>query len=253
MCICASHLTPYVRRQEDRIAEEKRKINDCRSECIAAFTHRGRGAKYSLSSPCSALLRAEGLSRDACRPEGAHLFTNRVRSCLFLSVMKYVDLDPPPLAPACPFPQFSTSLSAEAHLNTQLRFNLPPTREPAQGPSVHGSVQREPRRRECSVRTNGPLDSSVTLEREKEGGEMAPGTPGGAPSLAAPGAASPPGLLPLPCVPAERRQLTLHPPQQCRRCTSVRPFPRVRPSVCGRRMGLSFLCVCVCLHRVKCT
>lgn len=63
-----------------RIGEEKKKINDLKNECIAAFTHWRRQAKYSssFSSHCSILLQARGLGRDTRRPRGVYLFNNGI-------------------------------------------------------------------------------------------------------------------------------------------------------------------------------
>lgn len=99
-----------------RIGEEQRKINDLRSECIAAFTHRGRQAKYSSSSPslCSILLQGKDLSRHACRPKGAYLFNNSAQLCF----LDYDNSDSTQTLspPSCLFPLLSSTTSLLAQI-----------------------------------------------------------------------------------------------------------------------------------------
>lgn len=159
-----------------RIGEEKRKINDLRSECIAAFTHRRRQAKYSSSSPshCSIVLRGEGLSRHAGWPKGAYHFSDSTQpKCVSLDFFSH------------PLLAFLYIFISTGPLNKTIQVQSPYNIWAHTGPwctgacSVNGGAA-------CSVQTNGPLDLSLMLEREKEW-DIAPRAPSCALCSAAPG------------------------------------------------------------------
>lgn len=76
-----------------RKGERRRKINDLRSECIAAFTHCWRRAKYLSSPPsfCSIVLQGKGLSRNAGRPKEPYLF-NKKRTMGFIKCINSLSM-----------------------------------------------------------------------------------------------------------------------------------------------------------------
>lgn len=233
-----------------RIGEEKRKINDLRSECIAAFTHWGRQAKYSSSSPshCSILLQGKGFSRGARRPEGAFLLNNSVRPCwVFLSVIKRVNLDP--LSPSCLSLHLYQCRPSQQTTQVESLYNI----WAHAGPWCTGACSMNCGGA-CSVQTNGPLDSSLMLEREKEW-DIAPKAPSWALSSVVPGipdatsplrpARHPWGTLSAQITPRKSVQRSAPRPPPPLLLLPCQPFPLIWSPVCGRHMGMSFLCVSV--------
>lgn len=83
MCVCMRLASHHMLGDRVWIGEGDSKINDLRSECIAEFTHWGRWAKYSSSSPshCIIMLQGKGLIRDTRRPKVANLFINSIQPC----------------------------------------------------------------------------------------------------------------------------------------------------------------------------